>query len=237
MFNPVRKQGIAAATRRSFQVESLESRRLLASTISGVVFNDANLDGVQQSSEKGIAKQTIFVDLNFDGRQQFNEPTATTNSKGEYGFSGAGAGVYRLILLKPAGYRQTNKGLSYFDVSVSGFGDNHPGNNFGLSTTGEIHGTVFNDSNRDGVQQVTEFGVSNITIFLDKNGNGRYDKGEKRLKTDGVGSWSFNGLSPGKYKVRIVVPKGSAITAGQSSVQKITLTAGLVAPANSWGLR
>lgn len=231
------KRGLRQLQRRApAQIESLEARKLLAGTISGTVFGDSNLDGIKQSGEKGFANQQIYIDRNFDGKRQSNEPISTTNSKGEFGFTGASAGLYRLRLLPTTGYRQTTPSLGYIDVSVSGFGDTHPGQNFGITPSGIISGTVFRDVNRDGVKQVNEFGVSNVTIFIDKNGNGRWDTGEKKTKTDGVGAWSISGLSAAKYTVRMSIPKGFTYTAGQKGYQKITLAKAQIITNRNWGV-
>jgi hypothetical protein len=55
--------------RRRLQVEALESRRLLATTVSGIVFDDVNADGAYQpqSGETTIEGATVYVDVNNDG--------------------------------------------------------------------------------------------------------------------------------------------------------------------------
>ena len=46
---------------------------------------------------------------------------------------------------------------------------------FGVVQDGRLGGTVFHDSNVDGVRGRSESGLSSRTVFLDRNGNGRRD--------------------------------------------------------------
>jgi hypothetical protein len=114
--------------------EPLESRQLLASTISGIVFTDANANGRRDVGETGIANQRVFLDTDFDGKLGLNDPSTLTNSKGEYTFSNLTAGVWRVRLVVPSGVRQTSPGTLFYDISATGIGnDLHVANDFGLN--------------------------------------------------------------------------------------------------------
>src|SRR5262245_4837231 len=63
-------------------VEALEDR-WLPSTISGLVYFDANDDGIHQSTEQGIAHNTIQL---FDSNGNLLD-TTTTDSTGRYTFA------------------------------------------------------------------------------------------------------------------------------------------------------
>src|SRR3954452_2886480 len=84
--------------RRPF-LEPLESRHLLAGSISGVVFNDLNQNGTFDAStgETPIAGQTVYVDLNGNGRfDSPAEPSQTTAADGSYRFDNLAAGAYAI---------------------------------------------------------------------------------------------------------------------------------------------
>jgi VCBS repeat-containing protein len=84
--------------RRPF-LEPLESRHLLAGSISGVVFNDLNQNGTFDPStgETPIAGQTVYVDLNGNGRFDLPaEPSQTTAADGSYRFDNLAAGSYAI---------------------------------------------------------------------------------------------------------------------------------------------
>ena len=87
-------------------IERLEDRRLFAS-ISGLVFNDINGDGVRQANEAALAGRQVYVDINSDGQRQTNEPLARTDSAGRYQFANLKAGKYLVRQLLPTGNEQT----------------------------------------------------------------------------------------------------------------------------------
>lgn len=191
--------------------EPLERRAMLASSISGIVFTEMDADGRRQAGEAGFASQRVYIDVNFDGKFQSSEPNQLTNSKGEYGFSGLSAGLYRVRVVVPANHRQTSPALAFYDIAANG-ADIHVANDFGLTTTAIVRGTVFNDTNGDGVKQITEQGVAGILVFIDKNRNGKFDSNEKSRLTDASGNWRFRGLPAGDYTIRVAPPKGVAVT-------------------------
>lgn len=70
---------------------------------------------------------------------------------------------------------------------------------------GSISGTVFRDANGNGVQDSTESGISQRTVYLDTNENGELNSGEPTTTTDSSGAYSFDGLGPATYPVRQVL--------------------------------
>ena len=217
------------------RVESLEGRRLLSTTISGMVFNDANADGARQAAEKGIANQQVYLDINFDGRFEQNEPAAITNANGQYEFDNLNAGIYRVRVIVPGGTRQTSPGLTFYDIAANGM-DIHAANDFGLTTSTVLRGAVFRDKNGDGVRQSSETGFAGIVVFIDTNKNGRLDKNEIRTTTRADGTYRFNGLKPGSYVLRIGVPKGFHITTPPTGLYRIRLVSGQSLSNRNWGL-
>ncbi|HWP40103.1 MAG TPA: SdrD B-like domain-containing protein [Tepidisphaeraceae bacterium] len=216
--------------------ESLESRRLLASTITGVVFNDTNGDGIRFSGEPLLANQTVFLDMNFNGRRDAGEPTRTTNAQGVYSFTNLRAGVYRVFVIVPAGFRQTRPGSrAFYDVAANGIDSRHTRIDFGLSTTALVRGTVFNDLDRDGVRDIGESGVFNARVFIDRNNNGRLDRNEIYRLTDRNGNYAI-ALRPGTYSIRVVNPAGTVVTTPPAKVYRLTLAAAQVVTARNFGL-
>ena len=61
---------------------------------------------------------------------------------------------------------------------------------------GEIHGQKFYDLDRDGFRDGDELGLKDWTIYLDSDGNGKLDPGERSTLTDGAGAYSFTNLTP-----------------------------------------
>jgi hypothetical protein len=76
------------------RVESLESRRLLSATISGVVYQDIGAVGSLQPGDPPLAGWTVFLDLNHDSTLDPGDPSTVTDASGRYTFSDVVAGTY-----------------------------------------------------------------------------------------------------------------------------------------------
>ena len=83
------------------------------SSISGIVFNDANGNGIQDASELAISGVTIQLRNNAGAVIA----TTTTNFSGAYIFSNLTAGTYTVTEIDPAGYISTT--LNTVGVSLS----------------------------------------------------------------------------------------------------------------------
>lgn len=89
---------------------------------------------------------------------------------------------------------------------------------------GSISGHKLNDA--DGLADTTDdrTPVEGWTIFIDANGNGVLDDGEKKTTTGPDGKYSFTNLLPGTYTIAEVLTAGWIQLGGLS--QSITITAG-----------
>ena len=72
---------------------------------------------------------------------------------------------------------------------------------------GEIHGSLFVDTDGDGTRNPGESAHAGVTVFLDTNNNGQFDLGEPSQATEADGTYGFTGLMPGDYAVREVLPQ------------------------------
>lgn len=206
------------------QLETLEKRSLFSSTISGMVFNEADADGHRESGEPGLANVRVYLDANFNGRLDSNETSTLSAKDGSYSFTGLSAGVFRVRVVTPSGFRQTAPALLYFDVSSSG-AESHVANDFGFTDTATVRGTVFRDTNKDGIKESTESGVANVLVYIDKNNNGKFDsKTEKSRLTDSTGAYRFRGLPAGTYNIRIAPGSGVTLISPPAGVFRVKLT-------------
>lgn len=94
------RQGVLYVT------ESLEDRTLL-STLSGVVFNDANGNATQDAGERGLAGITVFLDANNSSTLDVGETSVLSGMDGSYAFDNLSAGQYIVRQGVPDGHRQT----------------------------------------------------------------------------------------------------------------------------------
>jgi hypothetical protein len=201
---------------------------------SGTVFNDANADGVKQSTETGILGRTVYIDTNKNGKLDTGEPTATTDATGAFKLTGLAAGTYRVRQLLPAGWRATAPAAGLFDITLVAAGATS-GLTFGATQRVAIRGLVFNDVNKNKLADPGESPLAGWQIFLDTNKNGILDSGEQTVNSDVNGNWSFNNLAAGTYTVRIVPLAGWVSTTPAAGVFTITLAAGQVALSEQFG--
>ena len=84
---------------------------------------------------------------------------------------------------------------------------------FSQTAPSSIVGQVFVDTNGNGVQDPGEGGLAGTVVYIDANNNGGFDNGEISTVTDTAGQYRFDGLQPGNYVIREVVPTGTTETA------------------------
>ena len=98
-----------------------------------------------------------------------------------------------------------------------------------LGKKGRIAGTVRNDLDGDGKLDSGEAGLKSVQVFIDKNDNGKRDKGEYTVTTDSKGRYAFENLSPANYAVRTVIP--AQFRATTANPKTVPVTAGLTSQA------
>lgn len=69
------------------------------------------------------------------------------------------------------------------------------------SYSGVIAGTVWLDTDGDGVWGASEMAIFGLVLYLDANRNGQRDAGETRCETNAAGEYAFTGLPAGEYCV------------------------------------
>lgn len=74
-------------------------------SVSGVVFNDYNQDGIQDEGEPGVGGKVVWVDTNGNGVPDAGEASTTTADDGSYTLSDLPAGIELMIRsIQPDGY-------------------------------------------------------------------------------------------------------------------------------------
>jgi hypothetical protein len=96
----------------------------------------------------------------------------------------------------------------------------------GLPVTGVISGTVYNDTNGDGIHQSTEPPLKGWQLILDTNNNAKLDAGERSVVSDASGNYKFTGLPGGTYVLREVVPKNWCVSSPLGAYYKLTIKDG-----------
>ncbi|MBC7782375.1 MAG: hypothetical protein H7144_00935 [Burkholderiales bacterium] len=185
----------------------------LPGTVSGLVFKDANVNGVRDGGELGLSGVRVYVDFNDNGAFNAGEPFDLTDNAGNYQITGVAAGDYTLRHVVGAGLRSIVPPGGAYDITVLP-GQGVAGQDFGdADLPGTISGRIYQDVNNDGTRQVGEPLIGDVRVFLDVNGNNDYDLGEITTLSDAAGAYMFTDVIPGTYTVRHVVPAGYTLAA------------------------
>jgi hypothetical protein len=221
-------------------------------TITGVVFEDLNGNGVQDPGDVPVAGEFVFIDLVDDGflfnattdnRGTYNastgtftngDPFTTTDVNGRYSFTGLAPGIYRVEIQSTAGLIMDNP--QYRDAILN------PGEDLTLDLPeglpASVSGTVFDDKNANGILDPGEPGVANQNPFLDVNSDGILEGNP--IGTDGIplwyaepnaitgvnGGYSLPNLAPGTYTLRELFPPGALATGPKNASHSFTFTLG-----------
>ncbi|MCD5380873.1 carboxypeptidase regulatory-like domain-containing protein, partial [Candidatus Gracilibacteria bacterium] len=180
-------------------------------SIGDKVWYDTNGDGIQDLGEAGI--EGVVVNLIDENGNVV--ATTTTDSNGNYLFEDVVAGDYTVEFIPPADhiFSPKNAGDSDFDSNVNietgttetitvNDRDEITDIDAGLFIPASLSGTVIHDLNRGGTQDTGEEPIEGVIIeLLDANGNVI-----ATTTTDANGDYSFEGLRPGDYRVKITRP-------------------------------
>ncbi|WP_353421252.1 SdrD B-like domain-containing protein [Staphylococcus delphini] len=194
--------------------------------IGDKVWEDTNKDGIQDADEPGIANVTVTL-KDADGNVVV---TRTTDDKGNYLFENVEQGDYTVEFETPEGYTPTQTGQGSTENDSNGTSTKVTvGDNDDLSLdsgfykteppvppTRNIGDKVWEDTNKDGIQDDNEPGIANVTVTLkDADGNVVGTR-----TTDDEGNYLFEDVKPGEYTVTFETPEGYTPTqTGQGSTE------------------
>lgn len=219
---------------------------VLSGSVSGVVWNDENGDGLRDAGEAPLsgARAALLQD------GAILRETAT-DATGAYRFDNLRGGEYALRVTLPEGMLFTGGAVAGGDAERSHFraaDENEAEKTFSVRTwrtqqtlnaggvtPGAVEACVFLDETADGVRQAREGGLSGAEIVLALVNGAR----ETPLAT-GIsgadGAVRFENVRPGLYRVHIAPPEGDwAFTAGTGDALA-TVAAGETARTGEMGL-
>ncbi|NOZ71341.1 MAG: DUF11 domain-containing protein [Chloroflexi bacterium] len=220
--------------------------------IGNQVWYDVDGDGVFEPADGDVGVEGVTVELR-DGQGQLLDVT-TTGASGDYVFTSLPAGDYQVSVSDSehilAGYIPTNypanqtadNNNKYQPYSITLAPDEvNMTADFGYTRQAAIGDFVWYDSNSDGIQDVAEPGIANVTLDLyDVGPDGVIGGGDDALiastVSDADGGYLFPGLPPGIYYVDVTDVNGqlssyNQIVANQAQPDPtgpITLTTGEV---------
>src|SRR5579864_9041966 len=99
-----------------------------------------------------------------------------------------------------------------------------------------VTGTVFLDSNADGVQEKGEKGIASATAFVDSNGNGKLNRGEKVVHTNSRGVYKLV-LAPGTYHIGTLPKTQFSVRSPIGGEYTLTLASGQIAKGANFAIQ
>jgi hypothetical protein len=183
---------------------------IAAGQVTGVVYYDADGDGVKDANEKTPLSVILYADLDNDGVRDPAEPAVTSKAKSGNFTMTLAAGTYNIRQVVPVKYRQTFP-RKYHTVTVTA---NQAVGGLAFSDTNMAFasGVVFQDANANGVQDTGEAGLANRRAYIDANNDGVFQSTEKSVISDATGYIAFNTLPSGTYVIRLAPTTGWTAT-------------------------
>lgn len=209
----------------------------ITSSIAGQVFADTNNDGQRQAGEPAIAGVTVTLS-GVDAAGAAVNRAAISDANGDYNFAGVLSGTYTLTETQPAAYADG------IDVAGSVGGTPNGADSItnitlppGTGATGylfgelgqSITGRAWLDSNRNGVLDSNEQGITAVTIELRDGANALI----ATTVTAADGSYNFTSVPAGNYSIIEQQPAGYGSSTPDTVA--IVLTAGGVTPIVNFG--
>ena len=182
--------------------------------IGDKVWNDVDKDGKQDAEEQGISN--VSVELRKPNGEVIDR--TTTDSNGNYLFSNVKNGTYTVVFQTPSGYTATleNAGNDR-TIDSNGINASVTVNNAddltidsGFYKTPEptkpkynVGDRVWNDEDRNGIQDEGEKGIGGVKVLLKKDG-----RTIGSTATDRQGNYGFYDLEEGEYTIEFIDPNG-----------------------------
>ena len=190
----------------------------LGCLVLGTVFNDLNKDSLFTPGEPPFMDP--WIELSDSNGYWIDD--AQADSTGQFEFLVFGAGRYYMTEYLPSHWISTVPPERYYGILVPPRDTVLSGYLFGsyefiIPAHSAIRGSVFNDLNRNGMQDDREPGLQNrVVLFLESHG-----WGVASTLTDSAGIFSFENLVAGNYGIQLDGNCGwrQSVPAGNYSIQ------------------
>ena len=185
--------------------------------LGDLVFEDLNRNGIQDANDPGISGVTVTLYNNANGNAI---DQIVTGTNGMYMFSGLAAGSYYIEFSTPSSFTPTLPNFGNDDsidsdiingrsqVVALSQGESNKTIDAGFYQNGSIGDYVWNDTDKDGIQDSDEVGKVGVRVWL-------LDEDLDQIAstfTDDKGAYLFNNIPPGKYYVSLEIDESVAIS-------------------------
>ena len=185
-------------------------------SFTGDVFDDADGDGSWEklAGESGRPGVTVYVDANDNRTPDAGEPTAVTDAKGRFSFTGIELPITRYLfravrpprslLTFPYGHNDYLTAPSPTPGAITHVGQM----GFHSPASHYISGTVFHDADGNGRRDDGEAPIEGRTVVFDVDQNGTVDTSDRFAVTDADGWYAFTRFDRrAHYRLREILPQ------------------------------
>ncbi|MBQ4265575.1 MAG: carboxypeptidase regulatory-like domain-containing protein [Clostridia bacterium] len=201
---------------------------LTQGTISGVVWEDNNYDGLMASGEQGLRGASVTL-VDAHGMEIASRQTVRS---GEFTFDQVMPGAYSIRVTLPEGYDFTASGGeslagedawsgTLMDIGTLAMGSRIADVRIGALKAASIGGVVWLDQDDDGHRQNGDDGVYGVRAVLEMTGGA--DAGRIFETTTGIdGAYRFDGVMPGTARITFEVADGQAFAKQVSGARRVS---------------
>jgi uncharacterized repeat protein (TIGR01451 family) len=196
-------------------------------SLRGAVYVDVNRNDSFDNGDIPVAGAVLTLSGTTPLGQAVSK-SVNSDAAGAYGFSSLAAGTYTLTETQPPDYADFEGAAGTSTGNLGGVAAENrvtaitlasdsaaTGYNF-RENAGSLAGTVYLDSNQDGVRQVSEDGIAGVTLTLTGIETGSESPAPARSTTTSAsGAFIFGGLKAGSYTITETQP--SSYLDGQES--------------------
>lgn len=205
------------------------------SKLGNFVWEDTDEDGIQDNGEVGLADVKVIITGNTSSGMAFSDSTLT-DASGAYYFDGLEAGFYSLKFELLATYMFSPKDegsdnsldsdvnqdgeTTLFAINASTLYEDWDAGLIKLDEKINLGDYVWDDLNRNGVQDSSEVGVPNVTVRLVERPSGFV---QASTTTNLFGFYEFMDVMPGDYAIEFVLtslPTGYIFTEADQSTDE-----------------
>lgn len=206
---------------RSGETVSLELTAIRAASAAGVVWHDADDNGLRSAGEPGVSGAVVTLT---DGAGR-TVSAVTTASDGAFAFEGLLPGEYRIAVELPesmifsrhaegmerliSGHDSRTGESEAFSLAS---GEKRTGLLCGAVVSGRVEGLVWEDENGDGGKSGAKAPLQNAVVTLEKDG-----ETVQTAVTGADGRYAFEHLRSGDYTVRAALPDGMLPTTDETA--------------------
>lgn len=214
-------------------IEHIGAGVTIPASLTVAVFKDTQVDGQKGTYEEMLANASISL-IRIEKGQDVQRQTVVTGPEGLAVFDNVSPGEYVLGYQLPGDWRATKQvdpSTTNYPVSCvpqstmstgrSGaftlsMGQKDAKLYIGAMLSGSISGVVYYDDNADAQKAHAESGAADLLVeLLDSDGDVLSQE-----NTDADGAYSFEGLAPGRYRVRFTAPEACGFAATERTVTR-----------------